>query len=275
MLSNMKEEIKKANQNGYAIPQFNINNLEWTRYILEACEEKKCPVILGASESAIKYMGGYNTVVNMVKGLIEDLKITIPVSIHLDHGSSLESCKQAIDAGFTSIMIDASKHPLEENKKITENVIKLAHPNILVEAEIGPIGTEIGSNMYTDIEDCVEMSKTGIDLLAAAIGNKHGIYDGQVILDYKLLENIKSQTKLPLVLHGASGINDEMLKECITKGISKININTDLQIAWSDEVKKYLLENKSVYDPRKIIKSGENAIKQTVKEKIELLRANH
>ena len=272
MLTNMKKELEKAKINKKAIPQFNINNLEWTKYILEECQNQNYPVILGVSEGAIKYMGGYSTIVNMVKGLIEDLKITIPVSIHLDHGSSIESCTKAIKAGFTSVMIDSSKKPIEENIKDTKEVIKKAHPNILVESEIGPIGTTKNEKLYTNLEDCVKISKSNIDLLAPAIGNKHGIYDGQVKLDLQLLKNIKEKTNLPLVLHGASGIKDSLIKECIKNGITKINFNTELQQAWSKELRKFIQENKDVYDPRLIIKSGEKAIKEKVKEKIQLLK---
>lgn len=271
MFTNMKEILNQAKEKNYAIPQFNINNLEWTRFILEECQNNKQPVILGVSEGAIKYMGGYSTVVNLVKSLIKDLNITIPVSIHLDHGSSIESCKKAIEAGFTSVMIDSSKKTIEENIKDTIEVVKLAYPNILVEAEVGPIGTEKSEKNYTNIEDCIKLSKTNIDLLAPAIGNKHGIYEGQVILDFNLLKEIKENTNLPLVLHGASGIDDNLIKECIKNGITKINFNTELQLAWAKEVKNYIKEN-DVYDPRKIIKSGEQALKNKIKEKLKLLK---
>ncbi len=271
MLTNMKQEILNAKKNKQAIPQFNINNLEWTKFILEECQKENCPVILGVSESAIEYMGGYNTVVNLVKGLIKDLKITIPVSIHLDHGSSLESCIKAITAGFTSIMLDKSKEILEINIKETEQLIEKAHPNILVEAEIGPIGTTINNSKYTNFEDCKELVKTKIDLLAPAIGNKHGIYEGQAELDYNLLEKI-NKLDIPLVLHGASGLSKEDIKKCIELGIVKINYNTDLQLAWAEAVKKYINKNKEEYDPRKIIKSGEIALKTVIKEKINQLR---
>ena len=274
MLTNMIEEIKIARQNKTAIPQFNINNLEWTRYILEECEKNKYPVILGVSEGAIEHIGGFNTVVGMIKNLIIDLNITIPVSIHLDHGT-FASCKKAIEAGFTSVMLDLSKEPLEENIKQTKNLIELAHPNILVEAEIGPIGTKKCEKIYTRLEDCVKMSKSGVDLLAIAIGNKHGIYDGPVQLDFELLKEINEKTDMPLVLHGASGIENDDIKKCIELGITKINFNTELQMAWANAVKKYLKNNENVYDPRKIIKSGEIELKNKVKEKIEILAKSH
>ena len=271
MLTNMKEEILKAQKNKKAIPQFNINNLEWAKYILEECEKNKQPVILGVSEGAIKYIGGYYTTVNMIKGLIKDLNIKIPVSIHLDHGSSIESCKKAIEAGFTSVMIDSSTKPLEENIKDVEKVLSLAKQNITVEAEIGPIGVTKNQKLYTNLEDCVKISKSNVDILAVAIGNKHGIYDGQAKLDFELLKEINKNIKTPLVLHGASGIEDKDIKKCIQNGITKVNFNTELQLAWSEEVKKYIKENKEVYDPRKIIKSGEQALKEKIKEKIAIL----
>lgn len=270
MLTNMKEILAIAKENNYAIPQFNINNLEWTRFILEECEKEQQPVILGVSEGTIKYMGGYKTISNLVKNLIEDLNITIPVSIHLDHGS-LESCKKAIEAGFTSVMIDSSKKSIEENIKDVQQVIELAHPNIIVEAEVGPIGIEKTNKNYTNLEDCIKLEKTNIDLLAPAIGNKHGKYEGPVSLDLNLLKEIKNKTHISLVLHGASGIPDELIKECIKNGITKINFNTELQIAWSNKVREYIKIN-NTYDPRLIIKSGEEALKEKIKEKLELLK---
>jgi len=271
MLTNMREELLKSRKQKQAIPQFNINNLEWTKFILEECEAEQSPVILGVSEGAIKYMGGYNIVVNIVKGLIKDLNITIPVSIHLDHGSSLESCLQAINAGFTSVMLDLSKEELEKNIKETTKLVNVAHPDVLVEAEIGSIGITKTNENYTDVESCKKLLETKIDLLAPAIGNKHGIYVGQPELDYNLLEEI-SNLGTPLVLHGASGISNEDLKKCISLGITKINFNTDLQLAWAKEVREYVINNNDVYDPRKIIKSGEQALKQVIKEKIATLR---
>lgn len=271
MLTNMKKELLEAKKNKTAIPQFNINNLEWTRFILEECQNENCPVILGVSEGAIEYIGGYKTVTNMIKGLIEDLNITIPVSIHLDHGSSIESCQKAIKSGFTSIMLDLSKKPIKENKKELEELIKQAPNNILIEAEVGPIGISKQNEKYTNIEDCKEIIKTNIDALAPAIGNKHGIYDGQAELDYNLLEKL-NELEIILVLHGASGLSKEQLKKCIKNGVSKINFNTDLQIAWAQEVKEYINNKKNVYDPRKIIKSGEQKLKEKIKEKINILK---
>ena len=237
----------------------------------------KSPVILGVSEGAAKYMGGYYTVVSLVKGLVHDLKITVPVSIHLDHGSSVESCKKAIDAGFTSVMIDASKYSLEENIKITSEVVDYAHLNdVSVEAEIGHIGgVEDGVSadiMYARLEDCMELVReTSLDVLAPALGSVHGIYKGEPKLDFDRMLEISLKCDLPLVLHGGSGIPDVQIKRAIECGITKLNINTDLQLVWTYDVRKFLNENADVYDPRKVIKSGEGAIKDKIREKIVLL----
>lgn len=281
MLVNMKEMLNKADSGKYAVPQFNINNLEWTRFILEECQELNSPVILGVSEGAIKYMGGYKTVSNLVKSLISDLTITIPVALHLDHGSSYESCVKAIDNGFTSVMIDASKYPLEENINITKQVVLYAKDkNVTVEAEVGAVGGEedgIANELaYAKIEDAVKLvDSTNIDFLAPALGSVHGIYKGKPKLDFERMVKIHELTNLPLVLHGGSGIPDELIKKAISCGITKININTELQIAWSNAVRIFLNENDKVYDPRKIIKGGEIAMKEMIKEKIILFGSNN
>lgn len=276
MLVNSKEILRKATKDGYAVPAYNINNLEWTRYILEACEEDKSPVIISATPSAIKYMGGYNVVCNLIKNLMKDLKISIPVAIHLDHGKSFDDCKNAIDAGFTSVMIDASSFPLERNIEETNKVIKYINGrNIGVEAEIGSLNEEETQNndlpQYASEEDAKTfVFQTGVDFLAPAIGNKHGIYNGEPKLDFDLLGSICRAVKIPLVLHGASGLDENKIKTAIFCGISKININTDIQIAWTNAVRQYLSENESVYDPRKIIASGKHAIKNVVHKKNKL-----
>ncbi len=281
MLVNMKEMLNKADSGKYAVPHFNINNLEWTRFILEECQELNSPVILGVSEGAIKYMGGYKTVSNLVKSLISDLNITIPVALHLDHGSSYESCVKAIDNGFTSVMIDASKYPLEENINITKQVVLYAKDkNVTVEAEIGAVGGEedgVADELaYAKIEDAVKLvDSTNIDFLAPALGSVHGIYKGKPKLDFERMVKIHELIKLPLVLHGGSGIPDELIKKSISCGITKININTELQIAWSNAVRIFLNENDKVYDPRKIIKGGEIAMKEMIKEKIILFGSNN
>ena len=273
MLVNINDMLRKASEEGKAIPHFNINNLEWTKYILEECENKNNPVILGVSEGAIKYMGGYTTVVNIVKGLIEDLKITIPVAIHLDHGSSFESCVKAIEAGFTSVMIDLTKETLDKNIDITRQVVTYAHKrNVSVEGEIGHIGLTNSEAIYTEVADAVNyVNKTGIDALAPAVGSLHGIYLTEPKISFERIREIKKKTGIPLVLHGGSGIPEETLHQAIVEGIAKLNINTALQLAWTKAVRIYLNENSEVYDPRKVIGSGERAIKEIVDYYIEFL----
>lgn len=279
MLVNFIEMLGLAKKRKYAVPHFNINNLEWSKYILEECEKEKIPVILGASESAIKYMGGFNTVVCMIKGLIKDLNITIPVCLHVDHGKTFEFCKQAIDAGFSSVMIDASNLRLEENIEITKKVANYAHKkNVSVEAEIGHIweqGEMITGDTNATLEECLKIYKeTGIDALAPALGSVHGLYKKEPNLDFEKIQELNDKLPIPLVLHGGSGIPDFQIKKAIQCGISKININTELQVAWSKEVRKFLAKNNEIYDPRKIIKSGEQAIKNVIKEKINLFGIN-
>ena len=276
-LVNMKEMLLKAKKGKYAVGQFNINNLEWTYSILEKCEELKAPVILGVSEGAVKYMGGYHVVVEMVKAVILDKNITVPVAIHLDHGSSFESCKKAIDAGFTSVMIDASHHEFEENIKITKEVVEYAHArNVSVEAELGKVGGQeddvVAETMYADFDECVRMVKeTGIDALAPALGSVHGPYHGEPKLGFKEMKAIgDALTETPLVLHGGSGIPDEQIKRAISCGTCKINVNTEFQQAWTALVRETLNNNKEVYDPRKVIGPGLKGIKEVVLQKCEV-----
>ena len=225
-------------------------------------------------------MVGFATVTEMVKAMVKELHITVPVALHLDHGSSVESCKEAIDAGFTSVMIDASKYSVEENIQMTREVVTYAHErNVTVEAEIGHVGGEedgVADELaYAKVEDAVLLAKeTGIDSLAPALGSVHGIYKGEPKLDFDRMMQVKELTNLPLVLHGGSGIPDQLIKKSITCGICKLNINTDLQIVWAKDVREFLNENHTVYDPRKIIKSGEQAMKEKIKEKIYLLNSN-
>ena len=272
MLVNSREMLLEAKQKKYAVPQFNINNLEWTKNILEKCQEMNLPVILGVSEGAIKYMGGCNTVVGMVKGLIQDLNITIPVCLHVDHGQSFEMCKKAIDAGFTSVMIDASKHPLEENFAITKQVVDYAHMhNVTVEAEVGHIGgTEdniTATSNNATLEDCLEIAKAGIDSLAPALGSVHGLYKGDPNLDFETMKNINETLPIPLVLHGGTGIPETDIKKAIECGISKININTELQIAWHNGVVEFIKNDNETYDPRKVIGSGKENMMKAIEEK--------
>lgn len=276
MLVNMKKMLKDAKNGKYAIPHFNINNLEWTRFILEEVQNQNSPVILGVSEGAMKYMGGFKTIKDMVVDLINYLNITIPVALHLDHGSSFESCKDAIDCGFTSVMIDASKYNLEKNIEITKQVVDYAKDkNVTVEAEIGRVGgQEDNSNsgiVYADVNESVRFSKdTGIDFLAPALGSVHGLYKGTPKLDFSRMLEISTLTNLPLVLHGGTGIYDEQIKKAIICGITKINFNTELQIAWSNALRESI-KISDAYDPRKIIKFGEVALKKCVQNKCELL----
>ncbi len=274
MIENMNNMLEKARLGKYAVGHFNINNLEWTRYILETCQEMNSPVIIGVSEGAAKYMGGYLTTATMVRSLVMDLNITIPVAIHLDHGTSLESCKKAIDAGFTSVMIDASKLELSENIKVTKEVIEFAKKyNVAVETEVGAIGGDedgVANELaYAKIEDAVKMvEETNVDVLTPALGSVHGLYKGEPKLDFVRMSKISELVKKPLVLHGGSGIPDNLIKEAIKNGICKINMNTELQIVWAQAVREFLNENQEVYDPRKVIKSGEKVIKELLKEKI-------
>ena len=281
MLVNFIDMMQKAKENHYAIPHFNINDLEWSKYILEKCEELNVPVILGVSEGAAKYMGGYNVIVGMIKGLLKDLNITIPVCLHVDHGSSFDTCKKAIDAGFTSVMIDASKYPLEENIKITKEVVDYAHERgVSVEAEIGHIGgTEdnvSGEVLHATLDDCITLyNEAKMDSLAPALGSVHGVYKEEPKLNYERMKQINEALPIPLVLHGASGIPEDMIKEAIASGTSKINVNTDFQIVWAEAVRKFLNENQEVYDPRKVIGSGEQAIKDKVEEKVKLFNTQN
>lgn len=276
MLCNTNDMLLNALNNKYAICQFNINNLEWAKYILEECQENLSPVILGVSESAIKYMGGYNTVSMMITGMMLDLNITIPVALHLDHGSSVESCKKAIDAGFTSVMIDSSIYELDENIKIVNEVCDYARIyDVSVEAEIGNIGTNkdnLNSDYLATIEDSIKLyNSTKIDSLAPAVGSVHGICKESPKLDFYRTKEISKSLNIPLVLHGGTGISDEDIKKIIECGISKININTELQVVWSNSIKEYLKNNNDVYDPRKIISSGEENMKKAILDKLHLV----
>ena len=276
MLVNSNIIFSDAAKKGYAIGAYNINNLEWAKYILEACEDDKSPVFLAFTEGAIDYIGGYNVAYNIIKTLIDELSITVPVVLHLDHGRTFESCKKAIDAGFTSVMIDASHKSLEENIDLTCIVTEYAKKhNVSVEAELGNIGDEeereqnFGKNC--DIQECKEfVISTGIDSFAPAVGCKHGIYNEQPKLDFELLGAVCKETKIPLVLHGGSFLDDNKIRTAIFCGVCKININSEIQHAWASEVKNYINNNEDVIDPRKIISSGELAIKKVVHEKNKL-----
>lgn len=278
MLINSKEMLMKAKEGHYAVPHFNINNLEWTKYILQKCNELEVPVILGVSEGAAKYMGGFHAISGMVNGLIEDLNISIPVCLHVDHGTCKETCIKAIDAGFTSVMIDASRHELEENIRITKEVVEYAHERgVTVEAEVGHIGgTEdniTSSETNATLEDCEKLYEgTGIDSIAPALGSVHGFYKGEPNLDFDTMKIINDALPIPLVLHGGSGIPDEKIERAISCGIAKINVNTELQDAWSKAVREFLKNDEKAYDPRKVIGSGEAAMKKKIEEKVKLFK---
>jgi fructose-bisphosphate aldolase class II len=276
-LVNMKKMLEKAKKENYAVGQFNINNLEWTKTILTVSEELNSPIILGVSEGAAKYMGGYRTVVGMVKGLIADLNITVDVAIHLDHGSDFENCKKAVDAGFTSVMIDASHHPLAENIELTKQVVDYAHARgVSVEAELGTVGgqedTTVTSGIkYADVNECAKLVKEAdLDCLAPALGSVHGPYKGEPKLGFKEMEAIKRSTNKPLVLHGGTGIPDEMIKRAIACGTCKINVNTECQMAFARELRKLLASDATVYDPRKILGPAAKGIAAAVKEKMQV-----
>lgn len=269
-LVSMKEMLIKAKAEGYAVGQFNINNLEFTQAILLAAQEEKSPVILGVSEGAGKYMGGFIAVVYMVKGLIESYKITVPVAIHLDHGSSFDKCKEAIDAGFTSVMIDASHHPFEENVSTTIEVVKYAHAhNVSVEAELGTVGGDedgvIGGIMYANPAECKELvERTGVDCLAPALGSVHGPYKGEPNLGFVEMEEISTLTDVPLVLHGGTGIPTKDIQRAVSLGTAKINVNTENQISATKVIREILEKDTKVYDPRKYLSPARDAIKATV-----------
>jgi fructose-bisphosphate aldolase class II len=274
-LVSMKDMLNKAKDGHYAVGQFNINNLEFTQAILLAAQDENSPVILGVSEGAGKYIGGFKTVVKMVEGLMEDYKITVPVAIHLDHGSSFEKCKEAIDAGFTSVMIDASHHPFDENVEITSKVVEYAHSKgVSVEAELGTVGGQeddvvADGVIYADPKECQQLvNRTGIDTLAPALGSVHGPYKGEPNLGFKEMEEIGVATGLPLVLHGGTGIPTKDIQKAISLGTAKINVNTENQIASAKRVREVLAADASIYDPRKYLGPARDTIKETVTGKI-------
>lgn len=273
-LESMTNMLKKAQDGKYAVGQFNINNLEWTQAVLEATKENNAPVILGVSEGAMKYMGGFKVVSAMVNSLIETLDVKQPVALHLDHGSSFESCKEAIDAGFSSVMIDGSKLPIDENIAVTKQVVEYAHAKgVSVEAEVGCVGGNedgvVGGVKYADANECKRIvDEAGIDALAAALGSVHGEYHGEPVLGFKEMEEIRDLTNMPLVLHGGSGIPEHQIKKSIELGHCKINVNTECQQAFTKRVREVLANDDKVYDPRKFIGPGKEAIKQVVTDKM-------
>lgn len=280
MLVNATEMLQKARDGHYAVGQFNINNLEWTKAALQAAQEMNSPIILGVSEGAGKYMCGFKTVTAMVDAMVDELGITVPVALHLDHGS-YEGALKCIEAGFSSVMFDGSHYGIEENIEKTKEIIALAHSKgISVEAEVGAIGGEedgvIGGGEVADPNECKMIADLGVDMLAAGIGNIHGKYPANWKgLRFDVLANIQELTgEMPLVLHGGTGIPADMIKEAISLGVSKINVNTECQLAFADATRKYIEAGKDLegkgFDPRKLLAPGFEAIKATVKEKMEL-----
>ena len=280
MLVSAKEMLNKAKAGHYAVGQFNINNLEWTKSILLAAEETRSPVILGVSEGAGKYMTGYKTVVGMVNGMLEELNISVPVALHLDHGS-YEGCYKCIEAGFSSIMFDGSHYPIEENIEKTKELVKVAKgKGMSVEAEVGSIGGEedgvIGRGECADPKECKSVADLGVTMLAAGIGNIHGKYpENWEGLSFETLDAIQQLTgDMPLVLHGGTGIPDDMIKKAISLGVAKINVNTECQLAFADATRKYIEAGKDLegkgFDPRKSLAPGAEAIKDMVITRIKL-----
>ncbi len=280
MLVSAKEMLRKAREGKYAVGQFNINNLEWTKAILLTAEEMRSPVILGVSEGAGKYMTGFGTVAAMVKAMIEELNITVPVALHLDHGT-YEGCYKCIKAGFSSIMFDGSHYPIEENVEKTRELVHVTENlGLSLEAEVGSIGGEedgvVGMGECADPEECKMIADLGVTMLAAGIGNIHGKYpENWAGLSFETLEAVKEKVgDMPLVLHGGTGIPEDMIKKAISLGVAKINVNTECQLSFAEATRKYIEAGKDQqgkgYDPRKLLAPGAEAIKATVREKIEL-----
>ena len=280
MLVSAKEMLEKAQKGQYAVGQFNINNLEWTKAILQTAQEMNAPVILGVSEGAGKYMCGYKTVVGMVNGMLEGLKITVPVALHLDHGT-YEGALACIDAGFSSVMFDGSHYPIEENVAKTKELVRITgEKGISLEAEVGAIGGEedgvVGMGECADPDECQRIASLGVTMLAAGIGNIHGKYPANWPgLSFETLAAVQAKTgDMPLVLHGGTGIPADMIRRAISLGVSKINVNTECQLAFAAATRTYIEEGKDLqgkgFDPRKLLAPGVEAIKATVKEKIEL-----
>ena len=280
MLVNARDMLIKAKKEGYAVGQFNINNLEWTKAVLLTAQECNSPVILGVSEGAGKYMTGYKTVAAMVKAMVEELNITVPVALHLDHGS-YEGAKACIEAGFSSIMFDGSHYPIDENIAKTKELVAICEEKGLsIEAEVGSIGGEedgvVGAGECADPDECKMIADLGVTMLAAGIGNIHGKYpENWAGLSFETLAAVQEKTgTMPLVLHGGTGIPAEMIQKAISLGVSKINVNTECQLAFQEATRKYIEAGKDLegkgFDPRKLLAPGVEAIKATVKEKIEL-----
>ncbi|MFZ7946230.1 class II fructose-1,6-bisphosphate aldolase [Neobacillus sp. 19] len=280
-LVSMKEMLLKAKQEKYAVAQININNFQWAEAILEAAQEEQSPVIVASSDRLVDYLGGFKTIATMINSIIEEKNITVPVALHLDHGNSVERCKEAIDAGYTSVMIDGSHHPIDKNIEMTKQVTEYARLHgVSVEAEVGTVGGNedglIGGIQYADPEECVRIAKeTGIDALAAALGSVHGPYQGEPKLGFAEMKEISGLTNVPLVLHGGSGIPNYQIQQAIELGHAKINVNTECLQAWAKAVREVLDKDKEIYDARTILSPGKEAVKQTVKAKLNEFKSSN
>ena len=280
-LVSMKEMLLKGKEEKYAIAQININSFQWAEAILEAAQEEQSPIIVASSDRLVDYLGGFKTIATMVNRIVEEKNITVPVALHLDHGSSVERCKEAIDAGYTSVMIDGSHYPIDENIDMTKQVTDYAKLHrVSVEAEVGTVGGNedglIGGIQYADPDECVRIvNETGIDALAAALGSVHGPYQGEPKLGFDEMKEISELTNVPLVLHGGSGIPDYQIQKAIELGHSKINVNTECLQAWTKAVREVLEKDKDVFDARTILTPGKEAVKKIVKAKIREFKSNY
>lgn len=273
-LVSMEQMLKKAKQEGYAVGQYNINNLEFIQAFLRAAQDERSPIIIAASDRLVDFLGGFHNIGGMVRALYEEMETTVPVALHLDHGQSVARCKKAIDAGFTSVMIDGSHHSIEENIRMTIEVVEYAKIHgVSVEAEVGTVGGNedglIGGINYADVGECRRLVKeANIDALAAALGSVHGPYEGEPQLSFDTMKEILEATQVPLVLHGGTGIPQHQIQRAIKLGHAKINVNTESIQAWTKSVRKSLSENESVYEPRLILLPAIDAVTETVKNKI-------
>ena len=280
-LVSMKEMLLKGKEEKYAIAQININSFQWAEAILEAAQEEQSPIIVASSDRLVDYLGGFKTIATMVNRIVEEKNITVPVALHLDHGSSVERCKEAIDAGYTSVMIDGSHYPIDENIDMTKQVTDYAKLHrVSVEAEVGTVGGNedglIGGIQYADPDECVRIvNETGIDALAAALGSVHGPYQGEPKLGFDEMKKISELTNVPLVLHGGSGIPDYQIQKAIELGHSKINVNTECLQAWTKAIREVLHNDAVTFDARAILTPGKEAVKQTVKAKIKEFKSSH
>ncbi|MBO3079944.1 class II fructose-1,6-bisphosphate aldolase [Mammaliicoccus sciuri] len=276
----MNTFIHKAKKEHYAIPQINVNGLIWIECILKVAEKTRSPIILGTTDKIIDFLGGYDFICKTIRNKIESMNITVPVIIHLDHGLTVEGCKKAVDAGYDSVMFDGSKLPIEENIELTKKVVDYAHKNnVIVEGEVGAIGGNedgvIGNVQYAKLDDCINLAqKSHIDTLAPALGSVHGKYKGEPNLGFEEMKEIQETIDIPLVLHGASGISDEDLVKAIKLGHAKINFNTEINIAWSNELREVLTNDTSLFNPQQILNPSKKAIEQTVESIIYKCQSN-